>query len=508
MASEPSSDKHHPSAAMVSNKQRFAKIETSIAQLSEALQTMSLREDRRSGEGGLRRHPKHIRGDNIRMRENLLYDESEEEEAVVENGYTPPYPMESRGIEKEIERGSQFYLLTPMGVDKKEEDQTKFMGGGPLKWVEGEYDSPPKYDEEVMNDNLNDRKETGVQEAEVQVPVREKEEELGQHESNGNQSAAYECYHKAIDISPPVFYNPIQVFKQGGAPLEQASVPITVCQYIKEGLERARDRLSKAAAMRERFVLGTSVGRRVAAVTSSAEAAAATGESSFKSFMIAVQWSGSSVAIVQQYFTNSVSQLLLPVDAVYAASCEEMASAMSSAEGSACKGLQQCIDTVMAEVERLLSTEQKATDYRSSDDGMRAAFQLLHMVLQQSVWLDDAFDRAKQLYLPNYRSIPKSLERSTAHKLMLAMLDGDERFVEPTPNSLQKLTLEQVKEAVDEFKARFPDLNLEDKVRFEWRGIDETLTHGQHKDFGKVYHIRKVKNRRKSFIFQPKKIPD
>ncbi|XP_010270649.1 PREDICTED: stromal processing peptidase, chloroplastic isoform X2 [Nelumbo nucifera] len=82
------------------------------------------------------------------------------------------------------------------------------------------------------------------------------------------------------------------------------------------------------------------------------------------------------------------------------------------------------------------------------DDGMRAAFQLLHMVLEHSVWLEDAFDRAKQLYLSYYRSIPKSLERSTAHKLMLAMLNGDERFVEPTPNSLQKLTLQSVKDAV------------------------------------------------------------
>ena len=68
--------------------------------------------------------------------------------------------------------------------------------------------------------------------------------------------------------------------------------------------------------------------------------------------------------------------------------------------------------------------------------------------LQHSVWLDDAFDRARQLYLSYYRSIPKSLERSTAHKLMLAMLDGDERFVEPTPTSLQNLTLQSVKDAV------------------------------------------------------------
>ncbi|CAN4086580.1 unnamed protein product [Withania somnifera] len=86
------------------------------------------------------------------------------------------------------------------------------------------------------------------------------------------------------------------------------------------------------------------------------------------------------------------------------------------------------------------------------DNAMRAAFQLLHMVLEHSVWLDDAFDRAKQLYMSYYRSIPKSLERSTAHKLMLAMLNGDERFVEPTPHSLQNLSLESVRAAVmDQF---------------------------------------------------------
>ncbi|XP_004306734.1 PREDICTED: exocyst complex component SEC10 [Fragaria vesca subsp. vesca] len=143
-----------------------------------------------------------------------------------------------------------------------------------------------------------------------------------------------------------------------------------VSQYITEGLERARDSLTEAASLRERFVLGTSMSRRVAAAAASAaEAAAAAGESSFRSFMVAVQRCGSSVAIVQQYFSNSISRLLLPVDGAHAASCEEMATAMSSAEGAAYKGLQQCIETVMAEVERLLSSEQKATDYRSPEDG-------------------------------------------------------------------------------------------------------------------------------------------
>nr|DAD48679.1 TPA_asm: hypothetical protein HUJ06_018616 [Nelumbo nucifera] len=143
-----------------------------------------------------------------------------------------------------------------------------------------------------------------------------------------------------------------------------------VSQYIRDGLERARDGLNDAAALRERFLLGTNISRRVAAAAASAaEAAAAAGESSFKTFMVAVQRCASSVAIVQQYFAKSISRLLLPVDGAHAASCEEMATAMSRAEGVALKGLQQCIETVMAEVERLLSTEQKATDYRSPDDG-------------------------------------------------------------------------------------------------------------------------------------------
>lgn len=85
-------------------------------------------------------------------------------------------------------------------------------------------------------------------------------------------------------------------------------------------------------------------------------------------------------------------------------------------------------------------------------------------ILQHSVWLEDAFDRARQLYLSYYRSIPKSLERSTAHKLMIAMLDEDERFVEPTPHSLQNLTLQTVKDAVmnqfvsDNMEVRVTDL--------------------------------------------------
>lgn len=144
-----------------------------------------------------------------------------------------------------------------------------------------------------------------------------------------------------------------------------------VSLYVTEGLERARDNLTEAASLRERFVLGSNLSRRVAAAAASAaEAAAAAGESSFRSFMVAVQRCGSSVAIVQQYFGNSISRLLLPVDGAHAAACEEMSSALSGAESAAYKGLQQCIETVMAEVERLLSSEQRTTDYRPLDDGI------------------------------------------------------------------------------------------------------------------------------------------
>ncbi|KAL7609194.1 hypothetical protein Lser_V15G14417 [Lactuca serriola] len=141
-----------------------------------------------------------------------------------------------------------------------------------------------------------------------------------------------------------------------------------VRQYTTEGLDRAREGLREAASMNQRFHLG----RKVAAAPSAAEGAASAGETSFKSFMVALQACGSSVAIIQQYFGNTISRLLLPVDGAHVSSCEEMASAMSSAESSACKGLQQCIDILIVEVDRVLSAEQKPTDYRSADDNLMA----------------------------------------------------------------------------------------------------------------------------------------
>ncbi|KAI5069253.1 hypothetical protein GOP47_0015554 [Adiantum capillus-veneris] len=82
------------------------------------------------------------------------------------------------------------------------------------------------------------------------------------------------------------------------------------------------------------------------------------------------------------------------------------------------------------------------------DGGMRATFQLLHMILEHNIWKEDAFERAKQLYFTFYRAMPKSLERATANRLMCTMLGGEGRFVEPTPQALQRLSLSVVKKAV------------------------------------------------------------
>ncbi|KAI3891499.1 hypothetical protein MKX03_034642, partial [Papaver bracteatum] len=93
-------------------------------------------------------------------------------------------------------------------------------------------------------------------------------------------------------------------------------------------------------------------------------------ESSFRSFVNVVQRCASSAGIVKQYFKKSVSRLLLPVDGAHAASREEMATAVSSAEAAAYKGLQQCVETLMAEAERLLSASQIPPDYLPPEDGM------------------------------------------------------------------------------------------------------------------------------------------
>ncbi|CAM6124454.1 unnamed protein product [Calypogeia fissa] len=143
-----------------------------------------------------------------------------------------------------------------------------------------------------------------------------------------------------------------------------------VSSYTTEGLERAQEALNEAAVQRERFTIGATMSRRVAAAAAAAaEAAAHAGESSVRSFMVAVHRATANVALVQQHFVNTITRLLLPVDGAHAACCEEMANAMANSESAALKGLQVCIDTILAEAERLLAAEQKQADYKPTEDG-------------------------------------------------------------------------------------------------------------------------------------------
>ena len=82
------------------------------------------------------------------------------------------------------------------------------------------------------------------------------------------------------------------------------------------------------------------------------------------------------------------------------------------------------------------------------EGGMLAAFQLVHMVLEKSVWQEDALDRARQIFVSYHRGLPKSLERATAFRLMTVMFGKDARFMDPEPADLKRLTLEGVREAV------------------------------------------------------------
>lgn len=66
-----------------------------------------------------------------------------------------------------------------------------------------------------------------------------------------------------------------------------------VSLYVTEGLERARDSLTEAAALRERFVLGTSVSRRVAAAAASA--------------VITLSFAFNAVLVTQEIFFRAIS---------------------------------------------------------------------------------------------------------------------------------------------------------------------------------------------------------
>lgn len=74
--------------------------------------------------------------------------------------------------------------------------------------------------------------------------------------------------------------------------------------------------------------------------------------------------------------------------------------------------------------------------------------ELVHLFLEQPCWEEAAMERAKQIWVSHHRSLTKSLERATADRVMESMLGPERRFRDPTPEEIQALSLEGMREAV------------------------------------------------------------
>jgi len=80
--------------------------------------------------------------------------------------------------------------------------------------------------------------------------------------------------------------------------------------------------------------------------------------------------------------------------------------------------------------------------------GLERLLQLVHLILTASNMDRSGFERARQHYLSLHRSNEKGLEKAASHRLMRAMTGGDQRFMDPTAEHLQSLTLEQSRLAI------------------------------------------------------------
>lgn len=61
----------------------------------------------------------------------------------------------------------------------------------------------------------------------------------------------------------------------------------------------------------------------------------------------------------------------------------------------------------------------------AGDGGLQSVLELVHLFLAEPCWEEAAMERAKQVWISNHRSLTKSLERSTADRVMEAMLGHD-----------------------------------------------------------------------------------
>jgi hypothetical protein len=80
--------------------------------------------------------------------------------------------------------------------------------------------------------------------------------------------------------------------------------------------------------------------------------------------------------------------------------------------------------------------------------GLEAIFQLVHLIMTEFKWENDALQRAKKLYAQGHDMTVNSLEGAGAEEISKSMWDGDLRFLSIAREDIEDLTLEDVKEAV------------------------------------------------------------
>lgn len=92
------------------------------------------------------------------------------------------------------------------------------------------------------------------------------------------------------------------------------------------------------------------------------------------------------------------------------------------------------------------------------DGGLASVLQMAHLFIEQPVWEATAMDRSKAMYASHYRALPKSLERSTADRIMSLILGEDRRFRDPSTDEIEALTLESMQNSIT---AQLQPSNLE-----------------------------------------------
>lgn len=80
--------------------------------------------------------------------------------------------------------------------------------------------------------------------------------------------------------------------------------------------------------------------------------------------------------------------------------------------------------------------------------GLEACMQVIHIIMTDFKYEDDAFERARQGFHENYDSVVRGLESCCQEKLTESLLAGDPRFVTPNHQAIDALDLPTSKKAI------------------------------------------------------------